>query len=248
MMVPRHRMAQVVLLSAAALISRGTPSPDDARRLHESGIAAHVETRLNDASALYDEALRQEPPQPPSPSQAAAVRRFAPRLFTTASEPFALENAAAIVHPSRPLIAYHLFWDDDIDFPDDNEPTDHEVVWMQYSGDGTRLERLWAYFHGRLLESRGGPTDARPRIDVQWGKHGSLPERWHTLEIGPEQPEGGDGIRSSPHGIPLLAYLQDEHRKLSTTGRRLPDPSPRAAARLAAALRGHAGIIRHLLS
>ena len=31
------------------------------------------------------------------------------------------------MHPQRRLIAYHFFWEDDIDFPEDNDPCDHEA-------------------------------------------------------------------------------------------------------------------------
>ena len=99
---------------------------------------------------------------------------------------FQLRDAAAIVHPDRRTIAYHLFWDDDIDFPDDNDPSDHEVVWCVISPDQRRLVAFYTYFHNRVLEA---PPEAlrdaaahlgRPSVAVQWGKHGSMPVGWQA--------------------------------------------------------------------
>lgn len=213
----------VAPLLATGLLGR--PAGGEADELHTAGVAAHLERRLAEASALYDEALTIEPPTDPSPARAALVRRFAPRLFTTANEPFELRDAVAIMHPTSRVIAYHLFWHDDIDFPDDNDPCDHEVVWIRHSEDGTRLERVWTYFHGRILDApaRAPGTDPRPRVDVQWGKHGSLPEGWRSLSIIPEVTEIPDGIPVSVVPVPLEQYLVGSFQKLSTSGRRLPD-------------------------
>jgi hypothetical protein len=109
------------------------------------------------------------------------MSRFAPRLATTRTEPFALKDAAAILHPSAPWIAYHLFWDDDIDFPDDNDPCDHEVIWVRLTADRKQVRDYYTYFHGKVVPaSPAAVADAnanggRPRIAVQWGKHGSMP-------------------------------------------------------------------------
>ena len=100
---------------------------------------------------------------------------------------------AAVLHPERRLIAYHLFWEDDIDFPEDNDPCDHELVWVAYSADGQRIEQVWTYFHGRVLAG-GEPAlrearehGQRPRVDVQWGKHGSMPVGWQDLALDNEE-------------------------------------------------------------
>jgi hypothetical protein len=51
--------------------------------------------------------------------------------------------------------------------------TDQEVVWVGYDTTGAPTD-IWTYWHGRILHAdwRGKGTVA---IDVQWGKHGSLP-------------------------------------------------------------------------
>jgi hypothetical protein len=81
------------------------------------------------------------------------------------------------VHPSRRIIAYHLLWKDDIhgSWIPFTVPTDEEVVWVAY--DSTKAPTdIWTFWHGSILH-----TDWRdrgtPAIDVQWGKHGSLPHR-----------------------------------------------------------------------
>ena len=53
------------------------------------------------------------------------------------------------------------------------KPTDEEIVWVGY--DSTKApSEVWTYWHGKVLHA-----DWRDRgpvaIDVQWGKHGSMP-------------------------------------------------------------------------
>lgn len=202
-----------------AALAQGGVAVERAQDLHDEGVGLHLERRLTEAGALYDEALALEPPRAPSSSEAALVRRLAPMVFTTASEPFALRDAAAILHPTARRIAYHLFWDDDIDFPDDFEPSDHEMVWVGYSEEGV-AERVWTYFHGRVLTSSA--RQDRNAVFVQWGKHGSLPDGWRALRITPEVTELPDGIPMSAEPVPMTDYLHGSFRKLSSAGRRLP--------------------------
>jgi hypothetical protein len=80
-----------------------------------------------------------------------------------------------VLHPTRPIIAYHLLWQDDVHgaWIPFTVPTDEEVVWVGYDPSGAPTD-LWTYWHGKTLH-----TDWRvrgtPAVDVQWGKHGSLP-------------------------------------------------------------------------
>lgn len=221
-----------VLVVAASLFTAAPPGLDagaaaaDAARHHRRGVAHHLRRSLDEASREYARALTLDPPRDPTAEERQLVQRFAPRLYTTPTEPFPLEDAAAIVHPSARLVAYHLFWKDDIDFPEDNDPCDHEVMWVQYAPDRRSLERIWTYFHGHVLE--GGAealADARahamrPRVNVQWGKHGSLPVGWERMTV---TAEAGDGERPlpAPAAVTLADYNADTFRRLSTTGRRL---------------------------
>lgn len=122
------------------------------------------------------------PPSPEVPlapgtadSVGALARSLAPVLFLQRDEWFALERVGAVAHPTRRIIAYHLLWRDDahgswIPF---TVPTDQEIVWVGYDSTGAPTD-VWTFWHGRILH-----TDWRRRgtvtIDVQWGKHGSLP-------------------------------------------------------------------------
>jgi hypothetical protein len=144
------------------------------------GQAAHDKRCLNDASRFYREALALDPPVTPSSDQEALVMKYAPRLHTVPGEFFPLKDVVAVIHPDRSIIAYHLFWDDDIDFPADNEPADHEIVWVEFDPASEAVIRISAYLHGYIAHGEGATEEAnahegRPWIGVEWGKHGSLP-------------------------------------------------------------------------
>src|SRR5262245_28919044 len=95
--------------------------------------AFHLQRRLDEAAVQYARLLQLIPAKPPTKQQEEAMLRFAPRVVQTPSDPFTLKDAAAIHHPREPLIAYHFFWEDDIDFPEDNDPCDHELLWVRYN-------------------------------------------------------------------------------------------------------------------
>lgn len=110
-----------------------------------------------------------------SDSGAMLARALAPLLYIQRDEWFPLERVVAVLHPTRPVIAYHLLWKDDVNgsWIPFTVPTDEEVIWVGY--DSTRAPSdIWTYWHGKILHA-----DWRERgqvaIDVQWGKHGSLP-------------------------------------------------------------------------
>lgn len=110
-----------------------------------------------------------------SDSAAVLARALAPLLYVQRDEWFPLERVVAVVNPERPVIAYHLLWKDDVSgsWVPFTVPTDEEVVWVGYDATHAPTD-LWTYWHGTLLH-----TNWRDRgqvaIDVQWGKHGSLP-------------------------------------------------------------------------
>jgi hypothetical protein len=155
--------------------------------LNERAVALHRQRRLAEASALYAQVLESEPSRKPTQEEQALALRHAPRLFVTQEESLLLKASAAVLHPGRPLIAYHLFWEDDIDHPDDNDPCDHEVVWVAYDTTSGDVTGVHAYYHGRILTSDTAVTDAnahggRPWVGVQWGKHGSLVAGWEKIQ------------------------------------------------------------------
>jgi hypothetical protein len=51
-------------------------------------------------------------------------------------------------------------------------PTDEEVLWVGYDSTHAPTD-VWTYWHGRILHTPWPKSQVR--IDVQWGKHGSMP-------------------------------------------------------------------------
>jgi hypothetical protein len=113
-------------------------------------------------------------------SAAVLARALAPLLYIQRDEWFPLERVVAVVHPTRRVIAYHLLWRDDVhgSWIPFTVPTDEEIVWVGYDSTSAPTD-LWTFWHGKQLHA-----DWRERgqvaVDVQWGKHGSLPHQ--TIE------------------------------------------------------------------
>ncbi len=114
---------------------------------------------------------------------AVLARSLAPVLFLQRDETFPLERVVAIVHPTKRVIAYHLLWRDDahgswIPF---TTPTDQEIVWIGYDSTHAPTE-VWTYWHGKILHS-DWQNRGTVAIDVQWGKHGSLPQNTNEGDL-----------------------------------------------------------------
>jgi hypothetical protein len=217
----------VVFIGARSQESRRIT--DTAELHHQQGVEHHLRRCLDDASREYARALELDPPRELTAGEWALVRRFAPRLYTTPSEFFPLKDFAVILHPTERLIAYHFFWEDDIDFPEDNDPCDHELIWVKYSEDKTSIEKILTYFHGRILEGgEAAINDARahgmrPRVNIQWGKHGSLPVGWEEMTIIASSGDAEKKYYPIDQPITLKQYQEGTFRKLSEEGRRLAD-------------------------
>lgn len=126
------------------------------------------------------------PPRPVTPvsipgavagtdARAKLARSLAPTLFVQRDEFFPLERVVAVVHPTRNVVAYHLLWRDDVhgSWIPFTVPTDEEIVWVGFDSTNAPNE-VWTFWHGKILHTpwiNRGPVT----IDVQWGKHGSLP-------------------------------------------------------------------------
>lgn len=104
------------------------------------------------------------------------ARALAPTLFVQRDEAFPLERVVAVVHPTRPIIAYVLAWKWDVNgqWLPWTKSSDEEEVWVGYDSLSHAATDLWTYWHGTVLHAdwRGR---GQPEVDVQWGKHGSLP-------------------------------------------------------------------------
>lgn len=153
---------------------------DDPAELNRRAQAAHLKRNLGDSTPLYNRLLAFDPPAAPTAAQRELVQRFAPRLHNVPGEFFPLKDIAAIFHPEKPIVAYHLFWEDDLGFPSDNDPCDHEVVWVEYDRATLKVVRVSTYWHGTIVTTDSAAAEAnahggRPWIAVEWGYHGSLP-------------------------------------------------------------------------
>jgi len=180
---------------------------------NDQAVAHHLEGRLKDARQLYAQVLELGPPLRPTPGELELVIKYAPLPYTTPTEPLPLKDVVVIIHPDRPLIAYHLFWEDDIDFPDDSEPCDHEEVWVSYTPEGGQVTGVYTWYHSHLVTSqeavdvanrRGG----RPVVYVEWGKHGLLLDGWEDMTV---------------DGVSILKKMRRTHRRLRSDGHRLVD-------------------------
>jgi hypothetical protein len=172
-----RRSLVALLFSVLSLHAADTSKLDD---INAAAQAAHGKRNLGDATPLYKQLLAAEPPAAPTAAQRKLVLKFAPRLHNVPNEFFPLKDIAAIVHPEKPVIAYHLFWEDDLGFPSDNDPCDHEVVWVEYDAASLQVKQVQAYWHGRIVTTdtaaaEANDHDGRPWIGVEWGFHGSVP-------------------------------------------------------------------------
>lgn len=101
------------------------------------------------------------PPVPevlPGQSDSAGValaRSLAPVLHVQRDEPFALERVVAVLHPTRPIIAYHLLWSHDINgqWVPWAKASDAEEVWVGYDPLTREATDLWTYWHGDVLHT-----------------------------------------------------------------------------------------------
>lgn len=112
--------------------------------------------------------------------------RFAPRLYINPSEPYQIRDLIVFIHPEKPLIAYHLMWEDDSIGAGLGADSDHEVAWAEYDPISLKLVNCWVLWHRGVLRTDQSVIDAkshnqRPRIFVQWGQHGMLPVGWDRL-------------------------------------------------------------------
>lgn len=128
------------------------------------GPKAHIPLRPADLPGLLS----------PTDSGAVLARSLAPVLYLQRDETFPLARAVAVVHPLKRLIAYHLLWRDDVNgsWIPLTVPTDQEIVWVGYDSTNAPTE-VWTYWHGTILHTPWPKSQVA--INVQWGKHGSLP-------------------------------------------------------------------------
>ena len=124
---------------------------------------------------------REEPP-----TSLDLAMRFAPRLYIQPSEPYRIRDLIVLIHPQKPLIAYHFLWEEDIVGAGMGKECDHEIAWIEYDPISLKLVDLWTLWHRGLLHTEASVMEAkrhrhRPKLCVQWGQHGMLPFGWENL-------------------------------------------------------------------
>ncbi len=106
----------------------------------------------------------------------ALARELAPVLYVQRDEYFPLLRVAAVLHPTRPIIAYHTLWSHDVNLQwvPWAKPSDEEELWVGYDSVTRAPTDLWTYWHGTLLHT-SWRDKGQPATSVQWGKHSNLP-------------------------------------------------------------------------
>ena len=121
----------------------------------------------------------------PAPDRQALALRFAPWLYLHPDEPFEILAVIPVLHPHRPLIAYHIFFAEDALLAGHGDPSDHEIVWVAYDPVTLEVTDVLTLWHRAVLRTDACVAEARanggrPRLEVQWGQHGILPFGWRA--------------------------------------------------------------------
>ncbi|TBL75339.1 hypothetical protein [Paenibacillus thalictri] len=212
----RVTTAEYARLAAGLLELLAKAEPEHVLYKSRLGECHHLDGYLRKAGEAYSQVLEQDPPLPVTEDDIRLMKRFCPVLLTQADEPFPLKDIVAIHHPELPIIGYHLFWEDDYDFPDDHEPCDHEEVWISYDPASESVTGVLCWFHSRVLSSESGVEEAnqnggRAVIRIEWGKHGSLLHGWEHMRV----PLTGQTI---------LEWLGDTYEQVKNGGRKPEHP------------------------
>jgi hypothetical protein len=147
----------------------------------------HLDGHVRKAGEQYRKVLEMDPLLPLTEMEERLIQKFCPILLMNPKECFPLKDVVAVHHPTKPIIGYHLFWEDDYDFPDDYEPCDHEEIWIEYDPKTEVVTNVMCWFHSRVLKSEDAVKEAhsnqqRAIIRIEWGKHGSLLCGWESMK------------------------------------------------------------------
>jgi len=150
------------------------------------GYAYHLMRRLMEASNEYEKVLKLNPPRLATEADLKLATKYAPRLFVNPKEYFKIKDLIAVIHPIKPIIAYNLFWEDDIDYPGNNDPSDHELLWIEFNQGKGKVVGVYTYFHKAILSTEESVKDSnfhhqRAKVFGEWGEHGTLPLKWEKL-------------------------------------------------------------------
>lgn len=188
--------------------------PGNKEITNQLAIFLHNIGSLREAGEFYEDLLQGEKDLQITPEMIDRVMRFAPKMYVTESEPFSLMDCVTIIHPERPIIGYHLFWEDDWDFPEDFEPSDHEVIWVEYNPNTEQATRMTTFFHRHMLSC--DVSDKSIEVSVQWGKHGSIVPGYADIMLDLKNDQGEE------FQLTVKDYLRNDY-ELALRGGRLAD-------------------------
>jgi len=185
--------------------------PDNVNYVSQLAEFLHLDGNIRRAGEQYRRVLEMDPLIPPSEKEKQMMRKFCPILLLTREECFPLKDVVVVHHPTKSMIGYHLFWEDDYDFPDDYEPCDHEEIWIEYNPETETVTNVMCWFHSRVLSSKSAAKEAwnnnqRAIIRVEWGKHGSLLCGW-------------ENIKEQLTGVMLVDWLKETYEHVKKGGR-----------------------------
>lgn len=185
-------------------------SPKNKDFMEKLGRYYHINGQLKQAKKIYRKLLQLDPPTTPTAEELKLAKEFCPIIQANEREFFNLKDVIVAIHPEKPQIAYHFFWEDDYDYPDDSEPSDHEVVWVEYddlkniSNIVTLYHRMYLSTEEALLEAKA--NDGRPIIYSEWGKHGNLIKGWEKCNF-------------EFNNRPIIEFVNDTYKDLVQGGR-----------------------------
>ncbi|RXS91425.1 hypothetical protein [Geobacillus sp. PK12] len=185
--------------------------PDNVNYVSRLAELLHLDGNIRRAGEQYRLVLQMDPLTPLTEKETQMIRKFCPILLLTEKECFPLKDVVAVHHPTKPMIGYHLFWEDDYDFPDDYEPCDHEEIWIEYNPENETITNVMCWFHSRVLSSKDAVKEAwdnnqRAIIRVEWGKHGSLLCGWESM-------------KEPLTGVMLVDWLKETYEHVKKGGR-----------------------------
>jgi len=115
------------------------------------------------------------------------ANHFAPRLYLHEDEPFEIVAIIPVLHPEKPVFAYHIFLEDDAFMNWGGNKYDHEIVWIEFDPVSLKLADVSMYWHRTVLRTEdclmdAKASDQRPKVYMQWGQHGILPFGWEKIQ------------------------------------------------------------------
>ncbi len=169
----------LLVVGRFSLIRKHHPGPRIAQ-LNQEKYAVWDDREWSKLKRIYDEMTALEPARPATPDEVTSAEALCPNFRWNREEFFSLRRFVVVIHPTEPVIAYHLGIDGDIDAPPPQRADfrafafDNEVAWVWYDPETTRPTRAVLHYHGALLttELDGKP----PEVAIEWGKHGLLPQ------------------------------------------------------------------------